>query len=82
MVALLPLNNLQIARAAEEMIAEYGSEALTKADERVKAYKSEGFDSVAKSWKLVREVIKDMQESGGLMGGYKNAFKKGVFLSE
>ncbi len=65
MVAPLPLNNLQIARAAEEMIAEYGSEALTKADERVKAYKLEGFDLVAKSWKLVREVIKDMQESGG-----------------
>ena len=44
------------------MIAEYGSEALTKADERANAYKSEGFDSVAKSWELIREVIEDLQE--------------------
>ena len=36
MVTPLPLDDSQIARAAEEMIAEYGSEALTKADERVK----------------------------------------------
>ncbi len=82
MVTPLPLDQSQIARAAEEMIAVYGSEALTKADERVKAYKSEGFDSVAKSWKLVHEVIKDMQESDDPMYGYKNALNKGVFLSE
>ena len=82
MVTPLPLDQSQIARAAEEMIAEYGSEALTKADERANAYKSEGFDSVAKSWELIREVIKDLQESDDIMDGYKNALNKGVFLSE
>ncbi len=82
MVTPLPLDDSAIARAAEEMIAEYGSEALTKADERVKALQSEGFDSIAGTWGLIREVIKDLQESGGKMGGYKNALKKGVFLSE
>ncbi len=82
MVTPLPLDQSQIARAAEEMIAEYGSEALTKADERASAYKSEGFDSVAKSWELIREVIKDLQESDDPMDGYKNALNKGVFLSE
>ncbi len=35
MVAPLPLDQSQIARAAEEMIAEYGVKALTKADDRV-----------------------------------------------
>ena len=73
------------------MIAEYGSEALTKADERVNTYKSEGrgkalqsegFDSIAGTWELIREVIKDLQESDDPMDGYKNALNKGVFLSE
>ena len=63
MVSALPLDESQIARAAEEMIAEYGDGALTKADERVKKLQSEGFDSVATTWKLIREVIKDMQKS-------------------
>ena len=32
MVSALPLNEPQIARAAEEMIAAYGDEALSNAD--------------------------------------------------
>ncbi len=63
MVFALPLDESQIARAAEEMIAEYGDEALSNADDRINALKSEGFDSVAKTWKLIREVVKDMQKS-------------------
>ncbi len=43
MVSALPLDESQIARAAEDMIGEYGDEALTKADERVKKSKSQGF---------------------------------------
>ncbi len=82
MVTPLPLDQSQIARAAEEMIAEYGSEALTKADERVNTHKSEGFDSIAATWELIREVIKDLQESDDPMDGCKNALNKGVFLSE
>jgi len=69
LVTPLLLDQSQIARAAEEMIAEYGSEALTKADERTNAYKSEGFDSMAKSWELVREVIKDLQETDDPIDG-------------
>ncbi len=64
------------------MIGEYGDEALTKADDRVKNLKSQGFDSVAKTWELIREVIKDLQQSDDQMRGYENALKKGVFLSE
>ena len=63
MVLALPLDESQIARAAEEMIAEYGDEALSNADDRINALKSEGFDSVAKTWELIREVVKDMQKS-------------------
>ncbi len=82
LVTPLPLDDSQIARAAEEMIAEYGSKALTKADERVKALQSEGFDSIAGTWELICEVIKDLQESDDPMDGYKNALNKGVFLSQ
>ncbi len=76
------LSETSVKSAAEEMIAEYGNEALTKTDERVKALQREGFDSVAKTWELIREVIKDLQESSDKMGGYENALKKGLFLSE
>ncbi len=69
MVTPLPLDQSQIARVAEEIIAEYGSEALTKADERVKALQSEGFDSMAKSWELICEVIKDLQETDDPIDG-------------
>ncbi len=82
MVSALPLDESQIVRAAEDMIGEYGGEALAKADDRVKNLKSQGFDSVAKTWELIREVIKDLQQSDDQMRGYENALAKGVFLSE
>ena len=36
MISTWPLDETQIARAAEDIIGEYGDEALTKADDRVK----------------------------------------------
>ncbi len=82
MVSALPLDESQIARAAEDLVAEYGDGALTKADDQVKILKSQGFDSIAKTWELIREVIKDLQQSDDQMRGYENALAKGVFLSE
>ena len=82
MVSALPLDDSQIARAAEDLMAEYGDEALAKADSQVKILKSQGFDSIAKTWELIREVIKDMPQSDDQISGYENALKKGVFLSE
>ena len=69
MVSALPLDESQIARAVEELIAEYGDEALCNADDRINALKSEGFDSMAKTWELIREVIKDVQQSDDEMRG-------------
>ncbi len=82
MVSALPLDDSQIARAAEDLMAEYGDEALAKADSQVKILKSQGFDSIAKTWELIREVIKDLPQSDDQSSGYENAHKKGVFLSE
>ena len=61
MVYISPLDESDIARAAEEMIVEYGDEALGRADKRIDALKSEGFDSFVKTWELIREVIVDEQ---------------------
>ncbi len=62
MISTLPHDETQIARAAENMIRKHGGEALTKADDRAKTSMSEGFDSLARTWELIREVIKDEQE--------------------
>ncbi len=59
----LPLDETQISHAAENMIRQHGSEALTKADDRAKNSKAEGSDWYAKTWDLIREVIKDEQDS-------------------
>ncbi len=61
LVSALPLDQSQIARAAEEMIAEYGGEALTKANERFKELQSEGFDSVAQTWEMIRDAVENIQ---------------------
>jgi hypothetical protein len=48
------------------MIAEHGDAAIGAigaVDHRISICKFEGLDSVAKSWRLIREVIRDMQES-------------------
>jgi hypothetical protein len=63
LVAPLPMDDNQILRAAKEMVAEHGDEAIRQTDQRIRLCMSGGFYSVAKSWQLIREVIRDMQES-------------------
>ena len=45
------------------MISDYGLEALAKARKRAQELRSEGFESVANTWDLICEVIKDQQDS-------------------
>jgi hypothetical protein len=78
----LPIDGEQVARAAEEMIAQHGDSALVEADKQIKTCESEGFDSVAETWSLIREVIRQIQQSDQTIEGYKKALSKGVFLSE
>ncbi len=70
MVSALPLDEIQIARAAENMIGEHGDQALIKVNDRVEKSKSDGFDWFARTWKLIREVIKDEQDSDDKICGH------------
>ncbi len=78
----LPMDREQVARAAKEMIAQHGDFALVQADKQISTCKSEGFDCVAETWKLIREAIRQTQQSATTIEGYRNALKGGVFLSE
>ena len=63
MVTTLPIDHLGIARAAEEMIKDHGSEAFAKASKRAQELRVEGFESVANTWDLICEAIEDRQRS-------------------
>ena len=78
----LPMDGEQVARAAKEMIARHGDFALVQADMQISSCESEGFNSVAETWKLIREVIRQIQQSDQTIERYKKALSKGVFLSE
>ena len=82
MVNHLPMNGEQVARAAEEVIAQHGDSALIEADKQIRTCEAEGFDYVAETWKLIREVIRDTQQSDTLAERYKKALNKGIILSE
>ena len=55
--APLPLTSADLERAAEELIADHGDAALEKAEKRVRALRSEGFESMARSWELIRDAV-------------------------
>ena len=78
MVSASPLDKFQIARTAEEMIAECGDGALSNADDQINTLKSEGSDSDAKTWELIREVIKDEQKSDDKIRGYPPVYSHPV----
>ena len=78
----LPIDSEQVARAAEEMIAKHGDAALAQTDRQIRTCESEGFEHVAQTWKLIREVVRDAQQSNTTAEGYQKALNKGVLLSE
>ncbi len=63
LVTHLPIDDNQFVRTAKVMIAEHGDAAIGAVDQRISICKFEGLESVAKTWRLIREVIRDMQES-------------------
>ena len=82
MVEALPIGSDGIHRAAEEMIADHGPEALAEAKKRAQAVRSEGFESLAKTWDLICAVIWDVDDSKHSPEAYKKALGQIVLLSE
>ncbi len=82
MIEALPIGPDGIYRAAEEMIAEHGPEALAKAKTRAQTLRSEGFDSLAKTWDLICAVIRDLDDSEHSPEAYKRALGQFVLRSE
>ncbi len=78
----LPIDGDYVVRASKELIAQHGDSALVQADKQISICESEGFDSVAEVWKLIREAIRQTQQFDSTIEGYKKALNKGVFLSE
>ncbi len=63
LVTYLPIDDNQFVRTAKVMIAEHGDAAIGAigaVDQRISVCKCEGFYSVAKTWELIREVIRDL----------------------
>jgi hypothetical protein len=81
--APLPLTDAEVERAAEELIAEHGQATLEKTEERIRALRSEGFESMAKTWELIRRVVwKKQKMSVSSADGYLAALDRGFLLSE
>jgi hypothetical protein len=79
MVVSLPIDHQSIVRAAEEMISDYGSQALDIATQRAQDLRSEGFESVANTWDLICNAIKDKHEKPK---AYQDALQSNIALSE
>ncbi len=62
MIEALPIGPDGIHRAAEEMIAEHGPDALTTAKKRALVLRAEGFESLAKTWDLIYAVLQDVDD--------------------
>ena len=58
----LPLSDEHIERAATDMIRVHGSEAAAKSEEYVDGLNSEGLYSLAKTWELIKEKIRELQK--------------------
>ena len=59
MVATLPIDEQSIARAADEMIKDYGSEAWAAANQHARDLRREGFESVAIAWDRISDAIEE-----------------------
>ncbi len=56
-----PLSDEHIKRAAEDMIRRHGSEATAKAEEYIEGLNSMESYSLAKTWEVIRDKIRELQ---------------------
>ncbi len=78
----LPTYSEYIVRIGKKLIARHGDSALVQTDKQISICESEGFNSTAEDWKLIREAIRQIQQRNSTIKGYKKTLNGGVFLSE
>ena len=78
----LPTYSEYIVRVGRKLIARHGESALVQAEKQISICESEGFNSAADDWKLIREAIRLIQQRNSTIEGYKKTLNGGIFLSE
>ena len=63
MIVAIPMGPDAIHRAAERMIDDYGSEALVRAERRVRRLQMQDLEPLAEIWDLISEVIRDLEDA-------------------
>jgi len=64
-----PLDHDRCARAAEAMIANFGTQALAEATRRAQAMRSSGCDTTADTWECICKIIRARFGVYALIGG-------------
>jgi len=60
------LNSDSIRRAAEELLAEHGPDALDKANSYARELRDEGYETLAQTWDLISAGIEDLTAHKGM----------------
>ncbi|MGI9328767.1 MAG: hypothetical protein ACR2PZ_26365 [Pseudomonadales bacterium] len=55
----LDINWAQVGRAADEMVSNFGEDALAEAEKRAKSMRSAGRYTAAVTWESICQLIKD-----------------------
>ena len=71
-----PPSKQRIRRAARAVIRMYGTDALAEAAEHVRVFNSQGFHSLAASWKLIEEEIRHLQPKNTAQPKHGEAIKE------
>ena len=71
-----PPSKQRIRRAARAVIRMYGTDALAEAAEHVRVFNSQGFYSLAASWKLIEEEIRHLRPKNTAQPKHGEAIKE------
>ncbi len=71
-----PPSKQRIRRAARAVIRMYGTDALAEAAEHVRVFNSQGFYSLAASWKIIEQEIQHLHREKAAEPKHREAIKE------
>ena len=71
-----PPSKQRIRQAARAVIRMYGTDALAEAAEHVRVFNSQGFHSLAASWKLIEQEIRHLRPKNTAQPKHGEAIKE------